>query len=73
VKEMGVDEPRNSSAIRKGSQKLKCGYCMKLGHNKRSCVASRDKLKEDHVPDNTIEIQEELTEIWTWYDCSLIC
>jgi hypothetical protein len=39
VRERGVDEPRNSSAIRKGGQKLKCGYCMKLGHNKRSCVA----------------------------------
>jgi hypothetical protein len=39
VKEMGVDEPRNSSAIRKRGQKLKCGYCMKLGHNKRSCVS----------------------------------
>jgi hypothetical protein len=39
VREIGVDEPRNSSAIRKWGQKLKCGYCMKLGHNKRSCVA----------------------------------
>jgi hypothetical protein len=39
VREMGVDEPRNSSAIRKGGQKNQCGYCIKFGHNKRSFVA----------------------------------
>jgi hypothetical protein len=39
MRERGVDEPRNSSAVRKGGQKNQYGYCMKFGHNKRSCVA----------------------------------
>jgi hypothetical protein len=44
VRERGVDEPRNSSAIRKGGKKNQYRYYMKFGHNKRSCV---DRQRQD--------------------------
>jgi hypothetical protein len=50
IRQRGADEPRNFNSIRKGGNKYQCIYCMKFGHNKRSCVArQRQEERRSHV------------------------
>jgi hypothetical protein len=46
----GVKETRNPNAIRNGGNKVQCGHCKKLGHNKRTCIArQRHEKRREQV------------------------
>ncbi|XP_059463443.1 uncharacterized protein LOC132192169 [Corylus avellana] len=60
LRNIGVEEPRNPSAIRKGGNKNQCGHCRKFGHNKRSCEA---KLRHDERRDRARQFYRENASI----------